>query len=245
MTRILLPSFSFVLCFGGCSSRFTVAEGTVYESHLSTAPPMPGAEVRVQSLEGELLLETTTNEQGRFTGELPLGTDVIAEVSGSGLALIGFPGTTGFGDKLVIEDRSLFAFSVAEKDAIRAAMAGCPGADDPDASLVVGEIRVYGLEDPESGESPTISNGRASATAGGQEWTACYWNADGTAYDPLALSTGLAGSFVIFGVEPGLGTLTVEYEALSGSPYTADYPLWIAEGDAVSAWYPAWVEWAF
>jgi hypothetical protein len=208
--------------------------------------PLEGGTVEIRSDDGTKYDEAITDGDGEFRALAPASSTIFAAISGDGLGQSSFTGVSGVEENMTVEPGALYGVSLAELDAIRAMYAGCPGSDLP-MGLVVGEVRVYGLSDPETGESPLVTTARAVATRlDGEEIPACYLDPTGLAYDPAAEITGLAGSFAIFGLESELYSLTVMYSVTGESEYVAYWEIWVPPGESgVVPRYPAWVEFPF
>ncbi|HHO51214.1 MAG TPA: carboxypeptidase regulatory-like domain-containing protein [Deltaproteobacteria bacterium] len=223
----------------GCTQPMVQLSGTIYSSHEPSSPPQAGARVTVVDLEGGILDEAETDEGGRFSVLLPEGLEIIAEIRGEGLATATFPGISGIDPFAELEDRSLYAVSLEEVEAERARFLGCPGAEEPSA-LLFGEMRLHGLVDPETGENPTVNTGRIDVrSAAGGQWSACYLDADGAAYDPEAPWTGDSGRFAVFGIGAGLHDIDARYEFFEGYWVGEIYAAWVPPEDEVVA-IPGW-----
>lgn len=230
----------------GCTDETVLLNGVVYESHDLLSPALAGAEIHVVDFDGTSLSTATADGGGRFETEVPGGIPVFVEVSAEGYSVTPFPGVIGLAPVQTVDDHALYGVSDAERADWLARFTGCPGADG-DRAIVLGEMRIYGLEDPLTGESPTIGTGIVTVTDGEQtEAAGCYFDPAGERYDPAAEVTGDSGAFAVFGVEPGLHDLQLEgavSETLSASEV---YPLWIPDRpNVVSPWYPAWLPFPF
>lgn len=233
-----------VSLLGGCAHEDVVTlKGLVYESSDSLSPPLPGAELRFVDFDGEPVGRGRTDDDGVFSISLPGGIPVFVEISAEGHATTTFPGVVGLDAEQSVEDRTLFGMPLATLDDWRARFAGCPGADDPDTAMVIGEIRIYALTDPITGGQPSTSVGLAIVHTARRDLPACYLDSEGQVYDPEAEYTGTSGTFAVFGVPEGLHDLDVRADFSSGIDNTEIYPVWIPEGGSVvSPWYPAYVE---
>lgn len=221
----------------------TRVTGRIFAGHGDDAPPLSGAEVSFVVGDASVLDRVETDADGAFTVRLPHGTNLFVEVRADGYATTTFPAVIGLDRALEVEDHLLYGFPAEERDAILTAHAGCDGAE-PGAALVVGEMRLYGWADPDTGESPTVTTGVATVLGrGSTEWAGCYLDEAGLAYDPEAFMTGDSGRFTVFGPAPGLHDLDARYEVSTDVWSAQLYPVWIPEDEgAVSPWYPAWVE---
>ncbi len=233
----------FPLIFASCAEEeFVLLEGTVVEAHDSTAP-LVDARVAFVDEVGVALGDTTTDGYGDFAIELPGGVNVFVTIDAANFVTTAFPGVIGILPTQRVEGYALYGTSVEEHDALLATWDGCPGLAATGA-IVVGEQRIYGLEDDE-GESPSVNTGIATlrSATGSAVLDGCYLTDDGTAYDPGAETTGASGAFLVAGAEPGSWELVVEYEYGIDQWSTAPpYPVWLpADGPIVSPWYPAWV----
>ena len=233
----------FPLIFASCAAEeFVQLEGTVVEAHDSTAP-LADARVAFVDEVGVPLGETTTDGYGDFAIELPAGVNVFVTIDAEGFVTTAFPGVIGLLPTQRVEGYTLYGTSVEEHDLLLAIWDGCPGLTTKTGAIVVGEQRIYGLED-DAGESPSVNTGIATlrSATGSAVLDGCYLTDDGTAYDPAAETTGPSGTFLVAGAEPGSWELEVQYEYGIDQWSAALYPVWLpADGPIVSPWYPAWV----
>jgi hypothetical protein len=227
-----------IALFAACQEPEPVRmEGVVWSAPGRDAPPLADASVTFVDATGAVLDAVDAGPDGVFRARVPQGIEVFAEIRAEGYATTTFPGVTGLEEVFTVEDHALYGVSLADRDAEIARFEGCPGADGG-GSLVVGEVRLYGLLD-ELGESPIVTTG----IAGTGPNVSCYLDPDGVRYEAKADETGASGTFAIFGVEPGAGVLAVGYQPFPDVWTFEEYRLWIPDEDgAVSPWYPAWVE---
>lgn len=225
----------------GCGNLDPITvSGVVYSSHDPLSPPLPGAELRFVDFDLAELGTATADADGAFALSLPAGVSVLVAISAEGNATTTFPGVLGVGDQEV-EDHAMYGFPLADEADLRARFAGCPGADAGGA-MVYGEIRVYGLSDPD-GQEPSTNVGTAKVDTGDAQIFGCYFDAAGELYDPEAAFTGDSGQFAVFGVEPGLHDLLIDADLTPGQDSTVSYPLWVPDAPTVvSPWFPAYVE---
>ncbi|MBX2800939.1 MAG: hypothetical protein KTR31_24880 [Myxococcales bacterium] len=235
-----------MLC-GGCASSVQL-QGTVYESRARDAGPLAGAEVTiVDRTNGNRLAQTQTDDAGFFFVEVPELKEIAAEIRGPGLATTTFTGTSGALQVVELEERTLFGVSLEEVQAERELFAGCPGADGTGA-VVFGEMRVEGIVDPYSGESPTTNAGRVDLRRLLEDATevvaeGCYLDDEGVGYDPSASFTGATARFAVFGPAPGEYQLEARYQPFPNEWLGSVFAIWVPEGDeqVATALWPAWV----
>lgn len=226
--------------FAACQEPDPVlVEGVVWSGPESTAPPLPDASVTFVDETGAILDAVQAGPDGVFRASVPAGVEMFAEITAPGHALTTFPGVSGIADTFEVEDHALYGMSLEERDAILERFAGCPGADEG-GPLVTGEIRLYVVD--EQGDSPLVTTGAAAVG----KHTACYLDWSGSRYQPKVSETGNSGAFAVFGVGPGLRTLSIGYQPFPDQWSIEEYRVWIPdEPDVVSPWYPAWVELVF
>lgn len=220
-------------------------EGTVVESHGSTAP-LPDATVAFVDDSGAPLGDAVTDAYGNFAIDLPAGANVFVTIDAVGFVTSVFPGVIGVQPLQKVEGYALYGVSAAEHESLLAVWSGCPGLTET-GPLVVGEQRIYGLTDG-AGNSPSVNTGIATLLSadGSDSEEGCYLTDDGSAYDPTAETTGASGTFLVAGATPGPWDLVVEYEFGVDQWTTAIYPVWLPDrGPIVSPWYPAWVPFAY
>ena len=245
-----LPALgALALLAAGCSQSVRVS-GTVFATHGFEAPPLADAEITVVSPPSTNVLATTvTGSDGSFILSLPPAIGVALEVRAEGYATTIFHGNSPFSGELAVLDHDVFGVTEAELAAERARFAGCEGADGPGA-VVFGEVRVFGLVDPITGDSPLTSEGQVDVLAVGDDgdvsatYGGCYLDEAGAAHDPTAEFTGESGRFAVFGVEPGLHELQAQWQAVPGEWIANYYPAWVPAGEeqVVLPQWPAWVD---
>jgi hypothetical protein len=190
---------------------------------------------------GDLYASVTSSADGEFSIDAPGGQNIFVEVSGTNLISASFTGVAGIGVVQEVEDGRLFGFSELEYQNWTALFEGCPGIEESQAA-VVGEIRLFGFADPETGLEPLITTGYAWVQdSNGDNYQACYLDDEGTAYDPEAVATGSSGRYAIFGAPVGLSQLTIGYEVAPGTVEDYEYFLWLPQG-GVSPRFPSYVE---
>jgi len=230
----------FLLSLVACGPEMATIEGIVYSSFEEESLAMPDARVRILDADGQVeLASATTDGKGYFQVEVELGIHVYAEIDGEGLSPARFPGVVDL-PVVQAEDRSLYGFPSDERLRFEEALTGCPGFDGP--GLTVGEVRSYELATVVSGRHPTINNAQVLVRlADGREAAACYFDEEGTEYDPEALVTGESGRFALPGIPVGTHELEVTYQFGEGILETQVYPLHIGKGGTVAPWFPVWV----
>lgn len=205
--------------------------------------PLSNGTVRIFDGDGERYSEATTNTNGYFRTPAPAGETIFAEVTGEGLGTTSFTGVSGLEDRMDVPVGTLFGWDLEDLADLREAFAACPGASAA-GGVVLGEVRVFGLSDPETGEAPLVGTAEVSIVGlDGTEIAACYYTAEGDAHDPAAIRTGDAGAFAIFGVPSGIHTLSVVYSVFEEDDLSTYTVVWVPEGDdAVVPRFPTWVE---
>ncbi len=233
----------FSLLLLACAPNTALIEGIVYERPGNDqVPPLPGATVRMlDAADGAELDWANTDAQGAFTAEVPHGTNLFVEITRDGLRPAFFAAVVGLEEVIIVEPYTLYGYEEADAADVEAAFADCPGGGGG-AGLVLGEVRSYELATVISGEHPTIANAQVTLVSeGGDRWDACYYDADGAAYDPEAGVTGDAGQFVVPHVPAGQHGLEIVYDFGGGLIETQTYPVRVDEAPTVSPWFPAWV----
>jgi hypothetical protein len=233
---------SLILLLTACAPEEVISlYGTLLDSPDADAIPLAGAELSVLEDQGQPYASAVTSQDGSFQVDAPGGQNIFVEVRGDGLVPASFTGIAGLGDLQEVEEGRIFGYSRAEYDQWNAAFAGCPGLED-EGSAVLGDIRLYGFIDPETGEEPIIISGYAQVTsADDTQYDACYLDDDGLAYDPERNYTGLSGRYTIAGVPAGVHTLIVGYEGAGGVTGEHEYFLWLPES-GISPRFPSYVE---
>ena len=240
MRRALVMLF---LC--GCQSDVVISlEGLLLDGPSVDSAPLSGATVTVREGDGASYSEGFSQSDGRFAVDAPGGQNIFLEVSGEGLVRSSFTGVAGMAPIQPIEDGRVFGFQDDELENWKTAFSGCPGSDDTGAA-VVGEIRLFGFADQDTGEEPLVTTGFASVeTTDGAEFTACYLDDEGIAFSEDATKTGSSGRYAIFGLPAGLHTLKIGYEAAPGVVGEYDYFLWLPD-QGLSPRFPSYVELVF
>lgn len=208
--------------------------------------PLVGGTVTIADALGEVYDEDTTDAGGAFVAIAPAGQTIFAAIAGEGLGVASFTGISGLQTTLEVGAGTLFGIHTSEIAALRDTFGDCPGVND-DGGVAFGEVRVYGLSDPETGESPLVTTANIRVTDdAGAEYTACYLNADGTAHDPAATVTGDMGFFAVFGLPTGVSTMQTSYTAFEDETYDYFQPIWVPDGaDVVVPRFPAYVEFPY
>ncbi len=222
----------------GCTPDPTTrVTGTIFEGRRDSDPPLGGADVVIVDSDGAELGAAIASADGSFDVQVPSGTNVFVEVRADGWQPGVFSGVVGLEEELAVDVR-LYPYDPADIDELNTAFADCPGAGSP-GGIVVGEIRLDGIVNEDTGEQIIVTTGSATVNGLEESFDGCYFDHEGLAFDPTAEVTGLAGFFVVFGVPPGRYDLDVEYEYVSDAFVQQFYPLWIPEEGAVSPWFPA------
>ena len=223
-----------------CSEDVVRLSGIVFDGPGTAAAPLPGAEVSILSPDdASVLASATTDGEGVFSVEVGPGLNLFALIEADGYRPSTFPGTTGLQTEQVVERNALYAMPEADVAALEATFAGCGGSG---VGVTFGEVRIYEIATVEDGEHPTTGAARVHVlTEGGDDVTACYWNSEGTAWDPAALVTGDQGSFVLPGLPAGVHTIEISYDLGAGVSETQQYPMLVLETGNAVPWFPAWV----
>jgi hypothetical protein len=164
-----------------------------------------------------------------------------------GYVTTSIPGVIGAAEQQTIETHAVYLVSEAGAEADDERFDGCAGVGD--AGGVLGEVRVSGLIDPITGQSPLSESSKVKlypvdgVDRTGDGILACYLSDDGAVWDPEGFWTGAAGTFGIFGLAPGRYQLEVRIEFSAQLFDTVAYPVFIPDDSrARSPWYPAWIE---
>jgi hypothetical protein len=222
--------------------------GVVWAGPLDSDPPLGNVSVEIVAEDGTSLGRTRADADGVFSLVIHEQGTVFSVLRKDGYATTTFPGVIGAAEEQAIEPHALYAVSLEAVAAEEARFAGCPGAADGGGSTG-GEVLVFGLEDPVTGEAPLVETGKASLTAASSprdDRGACYLLDDGTAWDPEGYWTGASGTFGFFGLAPDVYDLDLRFELSDELVETASYPVYIPDDPVVRApWYPAWIEFPF
>lgn len=235
-------SFALLILITACSPDEVVTlYGTLLESRQEASGPLGGAELSVHEDQGETYASAVTDQDGGFEVSAPGGQNIFVKVGGDNLVPASFTGVAGLYELQEVEEGLVYAVSRDEYDDWTADFSGCEALEQP-GSAVIGDIRLYGLLDAETGEELIVTTGYAYVESGdGTTYTACYLDHEGMAYDTESVSTGLSGRYTIAGVPPGVHTLVIGYEGAAGVVGEHDYFLWLPEA-GVSPRFPSYVE---
>lgn len=215
--------------------------GAVFDDRHSAAGPLEGATVQLYDSALALYSQAQTDADGAFTVMAPAGTPVYFELHAPDFVPTGFSGTTGLSDAAV-PDGTLWLESEDDLGELEGSFAGCPGVGEA-SGVIEGEIRYYaeGYEPDEGSEWPIADTAWAIAyDTAGNPTPACYLDAEGAAYDPDAIVTGVSGRFAIFGAPTGPVTLEVGYN-MNDEPYWHTYYYMYVPEDGVAPAWPAYV----
>lgn len=228
----------------GCAPEPAIRlHGVVWDGSGAAAFPLPQASLEVRAEDERLLGRTRSDADGAFSITLHETGTVFVIVRKDGYVPTTFPGVVGLTEDQPVEDHALYGVRSTSLAAEEARFAGCPGVGE--GGSVGGEVRVFGLEDPVTGEAPLVTSGKARLLPadGGDDLPACYLDAAGEAVDPDAFWTGDAGAFGLFGVPPGVYALELRFEMSEDLYDVSTYPVLVLdEPGSRSPWYPAWVE---
>jgi hypothetical protein len=236
-----MPITLLLLLFACSSEEVVTLYGTLLEGHNAEAVPLGGADLSVYEDQGQPYASTVSEADGSFEVSAPGGQNIFVEVAGDGLVPASFTGVAGLFEQQEIEEGLVFAVTEADYSEWVADFGGCEALDTNTAS-VIGDIRLYGLLDADSGEEIVVTTGYAYVESlDGTVYEACYLDEEGVAFDPEAVATGLSGRYTIAGVPAGVHTLVVGYVGAGGVVGEHDYFLWLPEG-GVSPRFPSYVE---
>ncbi len=227
--------FLFLACEG--PTEEVSVSGSVFSDRFDDSEPVAGARVQLLDAGLELSADLETNEAGGFSGPVASGGLLYIDLSAEGYATTSFSGSVGFSD-LVLPDRTLWMRTDEELAEIRSEFEGCPGADDPEAGLIEGEVRYFMAVDAVDSAPLVESAWVSAADSESGRVEACYIGEDGT-YDPEATLTGEAGRFALFGPS-GVVTVEVGYEIQDEQIEATLYRLYVP-GGGVAPFYPFWV----
>lgn len=217
-------------------------EGTVF-SDPGAKEPLGGATLQSFDLIGTPFGDAEADTTGRFLLPTPVGATSFVDIEADGHLRTSFTGVTGVDEVLQIQDGLLFAVSEALFAEWQDAFEGCPGIGEGGA--VFGEVRISNLRDPLTRENPLVQTAVVSLDGpDGKTRKACYLDEEGTAFDPEAEITGVAGRFAIFGAPPGEHLLVVASETVDGLWSSDAYPVRITEG-GVTPMFPLWTDFEF
>lgn len=190
--------------------EFVNMSGRVLDDRHAAALPEVGAEVRVLDQQLEETDLVLTDDEGVFVAEVRAGGSVYIELAAEGFTRTAFSWSSGLQDFSLPSD-SLWLVSDEDMSELRGEFLGCPQADQPEGSVIEGDVRVaisgYTLAE---GELWPLSNSAniTAYDASGQAWPACYLDEEGGAYDPEAQVTGASGRFAVF--DGPTGPVTIE-----------------------------------
>jgi hypothetical protein len=198
----------------------------------SSGAPVAGATVRVRAADGTRYDTDKAGDDGGFRVHAPRGDTIHLEIEAEDAVTSSFLGVSGFLDVLRIPEGAVWSLPAEEYDAWVAQFAGCPDVDTS-GSAVFGEVRVFDIVDPVTGEHPLVLTGQVELfdAAGEPVGTVCMLDDEGV-YDPEAVVTGLTGRFAAFGLPAGLGALVVSWEPAPGESIKAAYPIYLPQDGA-------------
>lgn len=239
----------------GCGKGEVRVQGTVFAGQAIDEGALPGASVALRDQDGALYDEALADDVGFFQVLAPRGQSIFAEISAEGFATTSFTGQSGLDtdQPLVIDEtgdeisgHTLYSVPLETLDAWRAQLAGCPGLEEGGRGLI-GEVRVFGIENEETGEEPLVTTASVKVVSdSGVERAGCYLDDEGLAYDPNSSVTGLTGFFAVFGLDPGLHTAEITYTAFDSEQIVTYQGLYVPEAeDALVPRFPTWVEFPF
>ncbi len=229
-----------------CADPGVLVKGTVVDGPKPTDSPVPGAALVLRDDEGSVFDSDDGNANGAFRMLAPKGSNIFIDIKAAGMVETSFFGVSGLADVLQLNDGDVHTFSVASRDEWTALFAGCPGADDPSGAATLGEVRIFDLVDPVSGEPPLVIDAtvRILDVFGEEVAIACYLNESGLAYEPASTVTGLSGRFAIFGLSQGFFVIEVSYPVATIYLESQSYPIWL-NGGGVSPRFPLYISFAF
>ena len=213
--------------------------GTLTESRGSDATPVESGTVATISLWGDEYDCASTDEQGVFSVQAPASSSFFVQTQSPGRVATTFTGWSGIDDQ-DLEPGVLWVRGQDELDAIQTEFNGCDRTVDEGASIE-GEIRVYLPVEDSVDTLPLITT--ASVTfedEDGNVTEACYLDDKGLG-DPSADVTGETGRFALFGLNAGIGLLTVSYAVTDDLEQVSEYLVLLPE-NGTAPMYPLLVD---
>jgi len=226
--RLFTLSLCWVLAACNPIPKVVTLEGHVYSDREAT-DTLADATVQIRDLDGKRFDKATSNAKGRFSTTAPAGTYLFPIIEGEGLVPAAFMGLCGIDEVCEVEDGALYGVTADAWAAHEATFAGCPGVGS--GAGVVGEVRVWDLLDPDTGEHPTTNAAVVELweESTGETWSACYLDEDGLAHDPEATRSGASAMFGLFGAPPGVYVLSVGLEVYPGGWTWDDSYIYVPE----------------
>ncbi len=171
--------------------------------------------------------DTRTNAKGAFSIEAPRGDVVFLDVDADGHVATTFTGVSGVDDTSRLADESIYGWPVADYESWISPFSPCAA----DGGTAVGEVRVFGIVDPLTGEAPLVAAAEISVLdpIGEPVASPCYLD-DAGVHDPGADRTGVTGSFAVFGIPDGQWELRVTYDLTELTQGIASFPVYIESG---------------
>ena len=143
-------------------------------------------------------------------------------------------------DDLDLDPGVLWVRGKDDLDFIQSEFSGCERMADEGASIE-GEIRVYLPVEDSVDTLPLITTANVTYTdEDGNESEGCYLDDKGLS-DPNAEVTGETGRFGLFGLNAGLGLLTVSYAVTEDLEQVSEYVVLLPE-NGTAPMYPLLVE---
>ncbi len=216
-----------------------------WEGSAEEAPGVEGATVVTYDFGLVEVGRATTGEDGAFAVQARAASSIFVEMSAEGYRTTTIAGAMGWED-FQASDGTLWLADDGYVARVAEDFAGCPGADDPDGTLIEGEIRdwwPYG----DGYLTHLVATGFVRAyDVDGNVYEPCYLADDenAVAYDPEAELTGYWGRFAFFDAPSGPVTLEAGYYVDPDNPdsaWTTLVYLYVAEG-GVTPLYPVWVD---
>ena len=232
MNRPVLTAAAFFLLCGCPPKPITEVQltGTVFDGP-DSVDGVAGASVEVLTVDGASFDTITADAQGRFSLAVPAGQPLFVLV-GDTADHVPTSFTVNIGTVDVQAPAgTLWARRASVLAEVQNDFTGC-GLADAAPTTVEGDVRLYLGEVEESDQLPLVTTATVFADDGsGVLLGACYLDDLGNS-DPGMGETGETGRYGIFGLAPGVVTLTVSYET-SESVTTVDLLIYVPDGGTV------------
>ncbi len=198
--------WTFLACLPDPST--VVLSGQVLASQYAESG---AADIHVAAMDTdlEMISETTTDQNGQFSIDVPASGVYHLHLSGTDMITTAFSGVVGQKDIELPED-SLFIRSEEEVAAIRSLHGNCP-TSGVSGGIIEGVVE-FPLTSDTTGEAIVAENAMVSASLNDAvPYTACVLDDDGESVED-GQQVGTTGRFAIFGVDPGVITIEIQQE---------------------------------